>query len=357
MQDKQRKELEKARELFFSWELHEAYAILRRFFDRLPFAPVKEHALYLSYFIRCLLELGKERELNFYVNQIEALFEKWKTPELAYQLAEVFCLGPQKNIPKAKTLLEKVIAQGEAGYLHSKAKLFLAYCYDYENSDVASCRQIVDSIPDSEDRTTQLNIELWRIKVIRDEGQHQKAENLLREFIDKIDPRRDWYAFFSARILLGGLFAAQTRREEAQSLLDEMRKTVEKSPFRTLKAQLSALEEKLNVKPPIPEVMCEQGIRSWRLSFKSKSVEIKHQTSAARLFEMFTKKNWIEKSQLAKKLLKKDYQPSEDDSKIHFQVHNLRKLLVELDCGLDPICFEEGGYRLIPSLKILEGEI
>ena len=357
MHEKQRKELEKARELFFSWELHEAYAILRRFFDRLPFAPEKEHALYLSYFIRCLLELGKERELQFYVNQIEALYDKWKTPELAYQLAEVFCLGPEKSIPKAKQLLNRVISDSGATYLHPKAKLFLAYCYDYENADVASCRQIIDSVPDSEDRTTQLNIELWRIKVVRDEGNHHKAEASLRSFIGKIDPRRDWYAFFSARILLGGLFATTDRKEEAQILLEEMKKTVETSPFRTLKNQLLALEEKISVKPPLPELMCEQGIRAWRLSFKQRTIEIKHQTSAARLFEMFTKKNWIEKSQLAKRLLKKDYHPQEDDSKIHFQVHNLRKLLVELDCGMDPICFEEGGYRLVPSLKILEGEI
>lgn len=357
MQEKQRKELERARELFFSWEINEAYSILRRFFDRLPFAPEKEHALYLSYFIRCLLELGKERELHFYVNQIASLYEKWKTPELAYQLAEVYCLGPEKNIAKAKALLAQVISQTGASYLHSKAKLFLAYSYDYENSDVASCRQIIDSIPDSEDRTTQLNIELWRIKVVRDEGKHDQAEKLLTEFLRKIDSRRDWYAFFSARILLGGLYASQERKEEAKALLEEMRKTVDESPFRTLRAQLEALEKKLSAKLPIPEFLCEQGIRSWRLSFQSKSVEIKHQTSAARLFEIFTKKNWIEKSQIAKKLLKKDYCPSEDDNKIHFQIHNLRKILVELECGLDPICFEEGGYRLVPTLKIFEGEL
>jgi len=252
--------------------------------------------------------------------------------------------------------LTQVVSQASAAYLHTKAKLFLAYCYDYENSDVASCRRIIDSIPDSEDRATQLNVELWRIKVTRDEGHFEKAENLLKEFLARIHPHRDWYAYFSAHILLGGLWAAQNRKEEAQGLLEEMRKTVEKSPFRTLKTQLAVLEKKLTVKAPIPELLCEQGIRSWKLSFQTKSVELKHQTSAARLFELFTKKSWVEKAQMAKKLLRKDYCPSEDDSKIHLQVHHLRKLLLELECGLDPICFEEGGYRLIPSLKMLEGE-
>ncbi|NBW99638.1 hypothetical protein EBR03_08715 [bacterium] len=357
MIDKQKKELERAKELFFSWQLHEAYAIFRRFFDRLPFAPQTEHALYLSFFIRCMLELGKERELDFYLNQIETLSNKWRTPELRYQLAEASLLGPTKNKARAKALLNEVIADPQALHLHVKAKMFLAYCYDLEGADIASCKQIIDSIPDSEDRVTQLNVELWRIKIIRDSGQPESAETQLKKFIAKIDPKRDWYAYFSAKILLGGVFILLGKIEEAQFIIAETQKLVEASPFRTPKVQLKALEEKLNVAPPVPEFLCEQGIRSWRLSFQKKSIEIKHQTGAAKLFELFCKKEWVDKNLMAKKLLKKEYVPTEDDNRIHFQVHTLRKILLELEAGSDPISFEDGGYRMIPRLIIREGEI
>ena len=110
MNEKFQKDMERGKELFYAWKLPEAYAIFRRFFDRLPFSPEPAHAIYLSFFIRCLLELGKERELEFYLRQIESLYEKWRTPDLAYQLAEVYCLGIQKNIPKAKKILEGVIS-------------------------------------------------------------------------------------------------------------------------------------------------------------------------------------------------------------------------------------------------------
>ena len=49
--------------------------------------------------------------------------------------------------------------------------------------------------------------------------------------------------------------------------------------------------------------------------------------------------------------------PEKDDNKIHFQIHSLRKTLLDLGFGDDPICFEDGGYRFLPKLIILEGEI
>lgn len=204
MLEKHTKDLDKAKELFFSWKLHDAYAIFRRFFDRLPFSPQPEHALYLSYFIRCLLELGKERELNFYLNQIETLSLKWQTDELYYQLAEVSILGSKRNLTYAKEILTKVIANPDSGYLHTKAKMLLAYCYDCEGDSVDACRRIIDSIVDSKDRPTQLNLELWRIKMLRDEGKLELAERKITKFFEGVDPILDWYAYFSGKIILAG---------------------------------------------------------------------------------------------------------------------------------------------------------
>ncbi|MFM8269121.1 MAG: hypothetical protein ACKN9V_02945 [Pseudomonadota bacterium] len=357
MLEKQHKDLDKAKDLFFTWKLHDAYAIFRRFFDSLPFAPQTEHALYLSYFIRCLLELGKERELDFYLNQIETLSSKWKTNELNYQLAEVYLLGSQKNLSVAKDLLNKVIANPDAQSLHTKAKMLLAYCYDCEGNNVDACRRIIDSIQDTPDRPTQLSVELWRIKILRDEGKLELARNKLNTFLKEVDSVRDWYAYFTGKIILGGLLVMQNEKDLANQLLIETRQLAENSPFKTIKAQLQALEEKINSAKKAPELQCEQGIQGWTLHFNQKNIELKHETVAAKLFELFTKKDWIEKSQIAKKILKEDYNPVRDDKKLHYQIHHLRKMLLELDFEVDPISFEEGGYRFLPKVSIREEEV
>jgi tetratricopeptide (TPR) repeat protein len=357
MLEKHTKDLDKAKELFFSWKLHDAYAIFRRFFDRLPFSPQPEHALYLSYFIRCLLELGKERELNFYLNQIETLSSKWQTDELYYQLAEVSILGSKRNLTYAKEILTKVIANPDSSYLHTKAKMLLAYCYDCEGDNVDACRKIIDSIADSQDRPTQLNLELWRIKNLRDEGKVELAERKITVFFEGLDPILDWYAYFSGKIILGGLYLLRGDKEQAEKLLVETKAIVDKSPFKTLKAQISALEKKLNTTPITPELFCENGIQGWTIFCNDKRIELSYQTIPAKIFEVFTKKEWIDKSQLAKKIFKKEYEPASDDGRLHYQIHCLRKILLELDFDSDPISFEEGGYRLVPKVTIREGEV
>ena len=64
-------QLEEAKACFYSWRLVEAYNILRRYFDRLPFQPEPEHAEYIGLFVRTLAELGKDYELKFYVTELE----------------------------------------------------------------------------------------------------------------------------------------------------------------------------------------------------------------------------------------------------------------------------------------------
>ncbi|NBT59985.1 hypothetical protein EBT16_14515 [bacterium] len=235
--------------------------------------------------------------------------------------------------------------------------MLLAYCYDCEGDNVNACRRIIDSIQESSDRPTALNLELWRIKILRDEGNLVLARQKIENFIKEIDVVRDWYAFFSAKIILGGLMALQGEKEEANHLLQETMEIADKSPFKTIKAQLKALEEKITATKPCPPILCEQGIQGWKLQCNQKSIELKHQTLPAKIFELFIKQERIEKSCLAKKVFHKNYEPDNDDNKIHYQIHSLRKLLQDLDFDRDPICFEEGGYRLVPKITVLEGEV
>jgi len=249
--------------------------------------------------------------------------------------------------------LAQVISNPEASHIHAKAKIFLAYCYDLEEADVAACKEIIDSVTEKvTDRPTELTLELWKLKILRDQGKYTEAEKLILDFITKLDPQRDWYAFFSAQVILTGLYLRQERTEEANQLLIEVKKRAEKSPSRTIQKQIGSLESKLSEKKPVPEVNCEQGIRSWTLSFRQKMVEIRHQSNLARLLEIFLKKDWIDKATLTKRIFKKEYVAEEDDNKIHALVHSFRKIIQELNIGLDPICFDQGGYRLIPKLRL-----
>lgn len=349
-----KEELEKGKTLFYSWKLQEAYVIFRRFFDRLPFSPQQEHALYLSFFIRCLLELGKERELDFYLRQIESLYEKWKSPELAYQLAEVYCLGQKGSISQAKRKLESVLADPQSAHLHFKAKIFLAYCYDVESSDVASCRKIMDSISDSSDPENQIILELWRAKVLRDEGKLVESEAKLSKVFQKVDPSKNWYAYFSAIVLIAGLYVLQNRHEEASQLVNQARQLAAKSPFRTVRAQLDALERKIAGSSDCPTIYCLKAKSSLKVTYDKNTLELDLKTAAAKLLQLFTRNEWVEKSKLSQALYQKEYIPQQDDSRIHSQIHSLRKLFIDLGLSQDPIHYERGGYRWLPKIEMDE---
>ena len=71
---KTQKELEKAKELFYDGRLLDSYNIFRRFYDRSAFLSQETgHADYIGYFVRILLELGKDFELKFYLSELEKL--------------------------------------------------------------------------------------------------------------------------------------------------------------------------------------------------------------------------------------------------------------------------------------------
>src|SRR4051812_40813992 len=114
-------QLEEARALFYSWRLMDAYNILRRFFARLPFQPQKEHAEYIGMFARTLAELGKTRELQFHMSELERLYRKTKSPYITYQLAYVYRYVPEANLKESKLMLEELLRDADAKEFHVKA--------------------------------------------------------------------------------------------------------------------------------------------------------------------------------------------------------------------------------------------
>ena len=106
MDSKTHKQLEEAKGYFYLGRLLEAYGILRRYFDRLPFKPEKGHAEYIGIFARVLLELGKENDLKFYMVELERLYQKSREPAIAYPLAVVYAYLSAPKMESAKAVLE-----------------------------------------------------------------------------------------------------------------------------------------------------------------------------------------------------------------------------------------------------------
>ena len=137
MDSKNHKLLEKAKVYFYSWRMLEAYNIYRRYFDRLPFAPEKEHAEHIGLFVRILFELGKEFELKFYLSELERHYEKSKAPFIAYTLGVVYSYSGQLKMEAARSLFEGIVKDPNAKSYHPRAKMMLADYYQRKNDTLS----------------------------------------------------------------------------------------------------------------------------------------------------------------------------------------------------------------------------
>ena len=241
------KQLEEARALFHLGRLGEAYNILRRYFDRLPFLPEKGHAEYIGIFARILLELGKEYELKFYMGELERHYEKSHDPSIAYPLAVVYAYLSEPKMETAKAVLEEILRNPAAAEYHAKAKMMLADYYERKD-DIAACRRIVDSIDHTPDNTTALLVEVWRGVVLLREGKYEEALSQLRSVTRDLSFETDWYVYFSAELNIAMILIEQGKMDEAKSVITEVKKIFEGRPFKSTQIQISALERQLEEK-------------------------------------------------------------------------------------------------------------
>ena len=109
MESKIHKQLEEAKSHFYAWRMLDAYNILRRFFDRLPFQPDPRHAEYIGIFVRVLGELGRTSELKFYVATLERHYERNKNPVIGYALIVVYMNLSEARPESAKKLCDELL--------------------------------------------------------------------------------------------------------------------------------------------------------------------------------------------------------------------------------------------------------
>src|SRR5436305_1953975 len=125
MDAKTKTQLELAKAYCFQWRLQEAHSIFRRYFDRLPLRPEPEHAEYIGYFVRTLLELGKDYDLKFYTIELEKLHARGRELSVVFQLAYLYLQSTESRSRAAKELFEQLVSDPTCHSFHTRAKINL----------------------------------------------------------------------------------------------------------------------------------------------------------------------------------------------------------------------------------------
>lgn len=356
MDSKQEKDLEKAKKLFFNWRLLEAYQIFRRYFDRLPFKAEPGHAEYIGYFSRTLLELGKDYELKFYLNEIEKLYESYRTPELAYQLAGIYCAGPHgtRNYKAAKTLLEDVIRECKYPKIVVRAKLLLAFAYDADGGDTASCRKIIDSVTDPVSEELDGLWQVWKAKILRDEKNYVASEKLLRKILLTLKPTDDWRTYFYARNILAIQHIRTGEIDKAKEEIKELKAAFEKRKLNSIKNAILQLEAEVEKQKSLGTVQFLQNEEVLNVQYRNRTYALKNKSAAEKLLMALARKGFLDRQSIVRLLFNRQYDPKNDDKTVYYHIHALRKLVSKFGIPPEAISLEENGYRLLPEVKFLE---
>lgn len=355
MSNKTHTDLERAKELFYTSRYLEAYAILRRYYDRLPFAQEEGHAEYIGIFVRVLTELGKKNELKFYTGILESLYDKTNNPELAFQLAFVYLESNPPKTKLARMLLESLVSATLPGPYIAKVKMALAYCYDEVDNDVASCRKLIFSI-DSKDVEPRLQnfLKVWKAKVLRDERNYEQAEILLNEVITPDLLEDDWFTYFYAQTVRGVLLARSRKLDESQRTLQILQGLNEIKKHKTAERWISYLSEQIQSNGRVPKLEMRKRPNEIILDYAGKSISISGSSVAEKLLVHLLEKGVVDKSNIVKAAYDRSYRGKEDDQLIYYHVNGVRKILHKV--GLDSNCVlnEGNGYRIVPAVVEME---
>ncbi len=237
--------LEEGKRLFYEWRLAEAYHCFRRYFDRIPFKPEKEHAENMGMFVRILLELGKDFELKFYLSELEKWFSRSKSPEIAFALAVVYRYQDPPKWKECFQLFQNLQKQSLGRSLDNKAKMWLADYYE-EHDDLASCKCLIDSIAPGDDKHMMLLVEIWKAYILKRQGSVLAAYERLKQVENKIDVKEDWYGYFCAKDLLVSCLISLGNIPEANAQFSQLHQMFEGRHFRTIQRQLNAIQSELS---------------------------------------------------------------------------------------------------------------
>jgi len=355
MTDAQKRDLERAVACCYAWRLHEAYAIFRRYFDRLPFHPEAEHAEYIGLFTRVLSELGKERELEFYQRVLEHLTQHSQDPRLIFPLAVVYRQTSEAFPEKSRQLFELILRNEQAKPYHAKAKMFLAQYYR-QKLDYAACRQLIWSIDPPEDRYMAALLKIWKGFVHCFEKQFTEAEKLFLDVLKETSPESDWYGFFCAQHGLTMLFLEQGDLKNARRLVDQLKKLLRDRPSRMAQIQLKQIEGGLQQKEAVGPIQLTISEFERIVAYANQSLKIDADLPKNRLLVQFLKKRSLDKTMIIQSLFRRVYKGPEDDNLVYQYIHWMRQTLKKIGVPSKAIIHKGFAYQLLPRVNITRGE-
>ena len=345
-------QLEEAKAHFYSWRLWEAYNVLRRFFDRIPFKPEKEHAEYVSMFARILSELGKERELLFYMGELEKWQERTKDPQITYSLGVVYRSLSEPKWQKAKDLFETLLVGNTPIDIKTKARLMLANYYAIQG-EISACRLLIDAIaPPPEDQKLARLVVIWSANILRMEGKPEAAQEVLEGLLREVSAQSDWYAFFSAQLILSQVSMDKGEFPLAREILADLRALFEAKGFKSVLLQIEDADALLKERIRESEVELRLSRKETTLIVdKRRWVFSKTRTKEKLLLLLLEEKN-LGKEAIIHRLYGRAYKGEKDDKLIYHHIHCLRKELERLGVSGKTIVFEQNEYRLILKISV-----
>jgi len=343
-------QLLEAKEHFYSWRLLEAYAIFRRYFSRIPFKPEKEHAEYIGMYVRTLAELGKDRELQFYVPELERHFSKTKDAWIGFTLGVVYYHLSPPRMESARDLFQAVAADTSAKDLHPRARMFLANYYD-RKGDFAACKRCIEAIGPVEDPRLKPLVEIWQAVLLAKEGKFVEAEQKYEHLLTSLDPQRDWYAYASAKLGLAVLYLKASNSTRSAEVIAEVRKLFEGRHFKSIQVQLKALESQIEGKEGIRPLTLSSKDSDIQVTYDNRSVLMKQDSPSEKLLQLLVQNKFLNKESIVKGIYGRQYNGEQDDKLIYYHVHVLRKRLKEIGVPPAALVSESSGYRFLPEIK------
>jgi DNA-binding winged helix-turn-helix (wHTH) protein len=354
MNNKIHRQLIEARDHYYALRLVDAYNILRRYFDRIPFQVDREHAEYVGMFVRILAELGKTHELKFYVAELERHYEKSRDPAIGFALGVVYRSLPDPRSESARKIFEEVIRHPQAGPYQTKGKMMLAHYYDWKNSDTAACRKLIDSIEEPEDPSVRLLWRIWQAKILRDEKKFDEAERMLKAVLDSATPEADWYAHYSAKVVLAILYLKRDDLENASRVVAEVRELFAGRNFKSLRIQMEELERQVREKSSIGVVQFTHRSDGSIFTYQNRELKLKPESPAEKLLTLMIEKRVLDKEGIVRQLYDREYNGVEDDRLIYYHIHALRKRLQTIGIPGEAIATDDEGYRFVPKVEMVE---
>jgi len=357
MDSKIQKNLQTAKGHYYAMRLVEAYNILRRYYDRLPFQAEAEHAEYIGMFLRILSELGKTFELHFYMETLEKLHAKTPHPAIAYQLGMVYFFLKEPRYEAGKKMLESLLRHPDAQDYHIRAKMMLAQYYKTVHSDIGASRQLIDSIGVCNDPHLQPLISVWQAVILLEEKNYAEAEITLRSVLASTTLETNWYACFVAKLNLACVFIERREVDKASQMIAEIEELFKGKNFKLLNFHIAELKKVIvaQSKPGPMKLSLIDGEKI--LTYEKKSLSLNTKIPSDKLLMLLAKRGYLDKAFIVKTLYSRSYDAKRDDKLIYYHIHTLRKRLGEMGVPSDAILSEDGGYRLVSEVETLEEEL